>query len=243
MHRRLVSIIGVAAIVLAASSAALIDTRAPAAAQGPAVGGPPYVALELEAGTQFVGWFGGPTTSTALLAATFGLDRIWWLNPSTGFWMVDDPTLPPFIRRTITIQRGTGFLATTSYSTFLLVPIADFLASNGCPENPSPADPADPSIIVSAPATGATVTSPVHIAGQARVFEATVSIAIIGAVDGVLADTFTTAAEGAPTLAAFATDVSIAPTRAQNGCLLVFESSARDGSSVNIVQVPVRIAP
>lgn len=113
---------------------------------------------------------------------------------------------------------------------------------NVCQPNPSPVDASDPSIIVTAPASGATVTSPVHVAGQARVFDATVSLTLFDANGDEIVSTTTNAAEG-QTLSAFSTDVSFTVTSDTPACLWVFESSARDGSPVNVVQVPLTLRP
>jgi hypothetical protein len=112
-----------------------------------------------------------------------------------------------------------------------------------CPANPSPPDPADPSMIVNQPTNGATVTSPVTISGQARVFEATVSIVIFDASGTPVIEAFTTAAEAGPTLAPFSTNVGFSVTSPQPGCIRVFEASAQDGSPRNVVQVEVTFAP
>jgi hypothetical protein len=116
-------------------------------------------------------------------------------------------------------------------------------AADVCPSNPSPPDAADPSMIVDVPASGATVTSPVTIAGKARVFEAHVSITIFDAGGNILAETFTTAAEAGPVLAPYTTSVPFAATNQQQGCIRVFEESAQDGSPRNVVQVEVVFAP
>ena len=116
-------------------------------------------------------------------------------------------------------------------------------AAGVCPANPDPVDASDPSVIVDAPEDGDRVTSPVTISGEARVFEANVRITIFDAAGNVLADTFTTAAEGAPALAPYSTQVSFTTSTEQQGCIRVFEESAQDGSPVNVVQVEVTLAP
>jgi hypothetical protein len=113
--------------------------------------------------------------------------------------------------------------------------------SAACPPNPSPTNPADPSMIVNAPLAGQRVTSPMPISGRARVFEAAVSIDVFDASGGLLVHTFTMASGGAPALAPFAASVPFAVTREQTGCIRVFEASARDGSPVNVVQVPITL--
>ncbi len=122
-------------------------------------------------------------------------------------------------------------------------PFTSVLAADACPANPSPPDAADPSMIVDAPKSGATVTSPVTIAGQARVFEANVRIKIYDASGSVLADTFTTASQGAPALAPYSADVPFSVSSKEQGCIRVFEESAKDGSPVNVVQTEVLLAP
>ena len=115
-------------------------------------------------------------------------------------------------------------------------------ANQACPANPSPPDAADPSMILSEPAEGATVTSPVSISGLARVFEANVRITIYSASGMVLEDTFTTAAEAGPALAPFDADVPFTVLSEQAGCIL-WEESAADGSPRNVVQVEVNLSP
>lgn len=116
-------------------------------------------------------------------------------------------------------------------------------ATQPCPPNPSPPDAADPSMILNAPMSGDTVTSPVHVAGLARVFEANVRITVYGASGMVLEDTFTTAAEAGPALAPFEADVPFTVVSEQAGCIRVWEESAMDGSPRNVVQVEVNLSP
>jgi hypothetical protein len=115
-------------------------------------------------------------------------------------------------------------------------------AASVCPANPSPVNAADPSMVVVAPRAGATVLSPVTVAGRARAFEANVRITIFDAGGSVLADTSTTASEAAPALAPYSTGVSFVTTAEQKGCVRVFEESAQDGQPVNVVQVEVSLA-
>jgi hypothetical protein len=116
-------------------------------------------------------------------------------------------------------------------------------ATQACPANPSPPDAADPSMILTTPAEGDSVTSPLHIAGQARVFEANVRITLYSASGMVLEDTFTTAAEAGPVLAPFEADVPFTVLTDQVGCVRVWEESAMDGSPRNVVQVEVNLSP
>ena len=98
-------------------------------------------------------------------------------------------------------------------------------------------------MVVDAPEAWDTVASPVRIQGRARVFEADVRIRITDATGAIVADAFTTAAEGAPTLAPFDASVTFVVAHTEPRCVEVFEESARDGRPVNMVQVPVVLAP
>lgn len=138
---------------------------------------------------------------------------------------------------------GTALVAIAVLLTVSLGSITLARAADVCPTNPSPPDAADPSIIVDMPSKGDTVSSPVTISGKARVFEANVRITIFDAAGNVLADTFTTAEEGAPALAPYTASVPFNTASQQQGCIRVFEESAQDGSPRNVVQVEVNLAP
>ena len=111
-----------------------------------------------------------------------------------------------------------------------------------CPENPSPPNPADPSMVLTTPAEGATVTSPVTVSGLARVFEANVRITIYDANGAELTDTFTTAAQAGPVLAPYSAAVPVTVAKTQQGCVRVWEESAQDGSPRNVVQHEVTLS-
>jgi hypothetical protein len=98
-------------------------------------------------------------------------------------------------------------------------------------------------MILNQPVAGDTVTSPVHIEGLARVFEANVRITLYSASGMVLEDTFTTAAEAGPALAPFEADVPFTVLVEQAGCIRVWEESAADSSPRNIVQMEVNLSP
>ena len=107
------------------------------------------------------------------------------------------------------------------------------------PVDPVPLDP----IEVTQPARGATVTSPVTISGTADVFEATVSIRIVDAVNNVIAETFATATCGSGCRGDYSIEVPYSVNTEQPGEIQVFEVSAEDGSRVSTVRVPVTLAP
>jgi hypothetical protein len=100
-----------------------------------------------------------------------------------------------------------------------------------------------PAIVVSRPRPGQTVTSPVSIAGTANVFEATVSIRILDASGREIARAFTTATCGTGCRGDYEHGLQFDITSSQSGTIEVFEESAEDGSAINVVSVPVTLAP
>ena len=143
------------------------------------------------------------------------------------------------IPRIATIVALTLFAALLALAMFTRS--AAYAQAGVCPANPSPPDAADPSMILAAPAEGASLTSPVTISGQARVFEANVRITIYDASGAEIVDTFTTAAEAGPALADFSESVAFSVGSEQAGCVRVWEESAQDGSPRNVVQVEVTL--
>jgi hypothetical protein len=100
-----------------------------------------------------------------------------------------------------------------------------------------------PPIVVETPLIGQTVSSPVTISGTANVFEATVSIRILDAHGNELATTFTTATCGTGCRGDYSIAVSYSIDRQQQGTIEVFESSAQDGSAINVQSIPVTLTP
>jgi hypothetical protein len=113
------------------------------------------------------------------------------------------------------------------------------------PTGPSP-DPSPASsdrIVVTDPLPGARVASPVVVAGEANVYEATVSIRILDATNDVIADTFTTATCGTGCWGEFREAVAFSVGSEQPGVIQVFEASADDGSPTQVVRIPVTLVP
>jgi hypothetical protein len=96
-----------------------------------------------------------------------------------------------------------------------------------------------PQILVEEPAIGERVTSPVTIAGTADVFEATVSIRILDAAGEEIVRTFTTATCGTGCRGEFEERVRFEVGETQPGTIVVYESSAEDGSPLHVVEIPV----
>lgn len=98
-----------------------------------------------------------------------------------------------------------------------------------------------PPILVASPVIGERVRSPITIVGSSDVFEATVSIAILDENDDPIVQTFTTATCGTGCRGDYETNVSYELGRTQEGTVVVFESSAEDGSPIHVVEVPVTL--
>ena len=97
-------------------------------------------------------------------------------------------------------------------------------------------------IIVQTPTAGQTVTSPVRISGNANVFEATVSIEILVG-DETAAASFVTATCGTGCRGTYSKNVPFQVTEETEAVIRVFESSAKDGTPIHVVSVPVVLAP
>ncbi len=95
-----------------------------------------------------------------------------------------------------------------------------------------------PAILVESPALGATVTSPLRVAGTANVFEAVFQVQLVE--DGaVIVDQRVQATSGTGTRGTFDVTISSPSGHAGRGSLVVFEKSAKDGSPVNVVKIPI----
>jgi hypothetical protein len=97
-------------------------------------------------------------------------------------------------------------------------------------------------ILVTAPAPGARVTSPVQISGSADVYEATVSVRVLDSEEREIATRFTNAAAGTGTRGQYEVSVPYSVAAEQPGTVEVFEVSAKDGSRLNAVRIPVILA-
>ncbi len=83
------------------------------------------------------------------------------------------------------------------------------------------------------------ISNPVLISGKANVFEANVRVKIKDENENILADTFITAAGAYDKLYPFEKEISYTAPASQNGLVEVFEESAKDGSDIHKVEIPV----
>jgi immunoglobulin-like protein involved in spore germination/sporulation and spore germination protein len=100
-----------------------------------------------------------------------------------------------------------------------------------------------PAIMVERPRIGQRTSSPVTIGGSADVFEAVVSIAILDQRGRTLASTFTMATCGTGCRGSYTADVRYDVGTRQPGTIRVYEVSAKDGSPLHVVEIPVILTP
>jgi hypothetical protein len=101
-----------------------------------------------------------------------------------------------------------------------------------------PSEPA--AITVTRPSAGARLPPTFAVSGSASVFEATVSLSVTDASGAELVRTFATATEGAPGQGTFEATVAVPNITADTPVSLeVFEASAKDGSHLHSVVLPL----
>ncbi len=102
-----------------------------------------------------------------------------------------------------------------------------------------------PSILIEQPYPGAEVTNPLTMQGQSNTFEGTVRYAITtGGGDGVLiTEGFTTATGGMGIWGSFEVTVDLTDFASEYqpgpGSVIMWEDSPRDGSQLNVVEIPI----
>ncbi len=100
-----------------------------------------------------------------------------------------------------------------------------------------------PPIIVESPFVGQTVTSPVVVSGTADVFEAVVNVRVLDAFGRELGRTFTMASCGTGCRGDYSVSVPYTVATEQPGTVEVYEVSAKDGSAINVGDIPVILTP
>lgn len=100
-----------------------------------------------------------------------------------------------------------------------------------------------PPIVVTGPIPGERVSTPLIVTGTADVFEATVSVRVLDAAGREVATGFGTASCGSGCRGGYRVAVGWRTVREQRGTVEVYEVSARDGTRINTMAVPVLLAP
>jgi germination protein M len=109
-----------------------------------------------------------------------------------------------------------------------------------------PVDRADyedmsPAILVESPTVGATVASPLRITGTALVFEAVFEVNIVDWDGLIIAKETVTASAGTSTRGTFDVTVPFTVGKAGIGSLIVFADSPKDGSPIDVVEIPLQL--
>jgi hypothetical protein len=100
-----------------------------------------------------------------------------------------------------------------------------------------------PQILVEQPTADETVTSPLRVTGNANTFEATFEYDLKDASGKVIAHHFVTATSGNGQRGTFDFTFPFTVSSEQDGTLVVFETSAADGSRIHIREIPLHLAP
>jgi len=134
-----------------------------------------------------------------------------------------------------------GALAQVVY-TLSQFPTVEFVAIKGKRYTRADFEDLTPAILVESPLPFEEVESPLRVTGTANTFEANFQYELTDT-DGLIVDEgFVTATSGTGTRGTF--DFTTEPYTVPFdgiGALIVFESSAKDGSRINLVEIPLRM--
>ena len=98
-----------------------------------------------------------------------------------------------------------------------------------------------PAILLESPLPGDRLTSPLEISGTADTFEATFQVRLLGPTGTKLYEHFVMATSGTGTRGTFRQSISFTASAHGAGTLEVYEVSAKDGSEIHSVKIPVEI--
>lgn len=98
-----------------------------------------------------------------------------------------------------------------------------------------------PAILLEQPAPGDGVGSPIRLRGTANVFEASFAVRLTAADGTVLARAPATARSGTGIRGRFALSLPYEVDAPTDATLRVFSDSPRDGSEINVVEIPLRL--
>jgi len=98
-----------------------------------------------------------------------------------------------------------------------------------------------PAILVESPLSFETVTSPLRASGTANTFEAVFNYELTDTDGRIIAEDFVMATSGTGERGTFEFTVPFEVNFDGVGSLIVFELSAKDGSRINLVEIPLRM--
>jgi len=100
-----------------------------------------------------------------------------------------------------------------------------------------------PLIFPEAPGPGETVRSPLRVTGTANTFEAMFMVRLSTADGSVLYEQPAMATSGSGTRGSFDVTIDFSVPQPTDGVLRLWEYSAKDGSEINVVEIPLRLEP
>jgi germination protein M len=98
-----------------------------------------------------------------------------------------------------------------------------------------------PAILVESPTLGSAVGSPMRITGTANVFEAVFRVNIVNWDGLIIADQVVMASSGTGTRGTFDVTVPFSVDKAGLGALIIFAESPKDGSQIDVVEIPLQL--
>jgi germination protein M len=98
-----------------------------------------------------------------------------------------------------------------------------------------------PAILVEFPTVGSTVGSPMRVTGTANVFEAVFKINMVNWDGLIIAEKRVMASSGTGTRGTFDVTIPFDVDKAGLGALIVFSDSPKDGSHINVVEIPLHL--
>jgi germination protein M len=109
------------------------------------------------------------------------------------------------------------------------------------PMNRTDYEELSPAILVETPTRDDSVRSPLRITGTANVFEAVFRINVVDSDGLIIADQVVTAASGTGTRGTFDVTIPFTVDRAGLGALIVFAESPKDGSQIDVIEIPLQL--
>jgi len=151
----------------------------------------------------------------------------------------------PAIRDGVAIVSVREFLSTPAQAqivyTLTQFPTVKAVELNGARLTRADFEDFTPAILVESPLAFEGVKSPLRVTGTANTFEATFEYELADPDGQILADHFVTATSGSGTRGTFDLTIDYATDREGLGALIVFERSAKDGSRIHLVEIPLRM--
>ncbi len=100
-----------------------------------------------------------------------------------------------------------------------------------------------PAILVEGPIPGEEIASPVRVWGSSNVFEAQHVVEVTDPEGLIVAEKAVMATSGTGTRGTWSVEVPFETKREGLGAVIAFEESAKDGSRINVVEIPIRMSP